>query len=79
MKQRVARLPWIVTETKRHRLGFLILVVDQFESTNLEAPPMQRGMASSALAPSGYLRWSAAWAIAAAIVVVAFLFFPVLD
>ncbi len=38
-------------------------------------PDMQRGMASSALAPSVYLSWSAAWAVAAAVVVVAFLFF----
>ena len=38
-------------------------------------PDMQRGMALSALAPSVYLRWSAAWAVAAAVVVVAFLFF----
>jgi hypothetical protein len=38
-------------------------------------PDMQRGMAVSAPAPSVYLSWSAAWAVAAAGVVVAFLFF----
>jgi hypothetical protein len=38
-------------------------------------PDMQRGMTLSALTPSVYLRWSAAWVVAAAVVVVAFLFF----
>ncbi len=38
-------------------------------------PDMQRGMASGARAPSVTLSWSAAWAVAAAVVVVAFLFF----
>jgi hypothetical protein len=38
-------------------------------------PDVQRGMALSALAPSVYLRWSAAWAVAVAVVVVVFLFF----
>jgi hypothetical protein len=37
-------------------------------------PDMQRGMALRAPAPSVYLRWSASWAVAAVIVVVAFLF-----
>ena len=38
-------------------------------------PDMLRGMTLSAPAPSDYLRWSAAWAAAAAVVVVAFLAF----
>jgi len=38
-------------------------------------PDMQRGMTLGALTPSVYLSCSAAWAIAAAVVVVFFLFF----
>jgi hypothetical protein len=38
-------------------------------------PDMQRGMASRNLPPGVYLSWSAAWAVAAAIVVAVFLFF----
>jgi hypothetical protein len=37
-------------------------------------PDMQRGMRLSAPTPSVYLSWNAAWAFAAAVVVVAFLF-----
>jgi hypothetical protein len=38
-------------------------------------PDMQRGMTLRALTPSVYLSWSAAWAVAATVVVAAFLFF----
>jgi len=38
-------------------------------------PDMQRTIRLRALAPSIYLRWSSAWAVATAVVVGAFLYF----
>lgn len=41
----------------------------------LRPPDMQRGMASKGPSPTVYLHWSAAWGVAAAVVIVVFLFF----
>jgi hypothetical protein len=41
----------------------------------LRLPDMQRGMASKGPSPTVYLKWSAAWGVAAAVVIVVFLFF----
>ena len=41
----------------------------------LRLPDMQRGMASKGLSPTGYLNWSAAWGVAAVVVILVFLLF----